>query len=98
MSAVEPEGQRQRRTATPSAALAAALLGLQDVLEGRKEREKPVIEVEAAGEPPPDGIEMFLDPEHPERSVVVIHGTGIAHAEPAGPTEVGGDGRAETSS
>lgn len=38
-----------------------------------------MLEVEAAGAPPPDGIEMFLDPDHPERSVVVIHGTGFAN-------------------
>jgi hypothetical protein len=42
-------------------------------MEGRPPAEETVLESEAAGAPPPDGIEMFLDPDHPERSIVVIH-------------------------
>jgi hypothetical protein len=74
MSATEPERpiDRFRHTAVGSA-LAAGLLGLRDGLEGRPEHEETVLEAESPGAPPPDGIELFLDPDHPERSVVVIH-------------------------
>ena len=79
MSAVEPERptDKFRHTAVGSV-IAAGLLGLRDALEGRPEKEETVMEVEAAGAPPPDGIELFLDPDHPERSVVVIHATEAA--------------------
>jgi hypothetical protein len=82
MSATEPERptDRFRRTAAGTA-IAAGLLGLRDALEGRPDREEPVLEAEAPGEPPPDGIELFLDPEHPERSVVVIHDVPAAGAD-----------------
>lgn len=74
MSSVEPErpSERFRRTAVGTA-VAAGLLGLRDALEGRPEQEETVMEAEAPGAPPPDGIELFLDPDDPTRSVVVIH-------------------------
>jgi hypothetical protein len=74
MSAVEPErpSDRFRHTAVGSV-LAAGLLGLRDALEGRPEREETVMEADAPGAPPPDGLELFLDPDDPTRSVVVIH-------------------------
>jgi hypothetical protein len=74
MSVVQPDrpSDRFRRTATGSV-LAAGLLGLRDALEGRPEAEEAVLEAEAPGAPPPDGIELYLDPDHPERSVAVIH-------------------------
>ncbi len=74
MSVVEPDrpSDRFRRTAVGSM-VAAGLLGLRDALEGRPEAEETVLEADAPGAPPPDGIELFLDPEHPERSVAVVH-------------------------
>lgn len=51
--------------------VAAGLFGLRDALEGRPEREETVLEVEAAAAPV-DDIELFLDPDHPELSRVVL--------------------------
>ena len=74
MSVVEPDrpSDRFRRSAAGSV-IAAGLLGLRDALEGRPESEEAMLEAEAPGAPPPDGIELFLDPDHPERSIAVIH-------------------------
>ena len=60
-----------RKTAAGSI-MAAGLLGLRDVIEGRPEREEPAIVSEAPAAPPPDNIEVILDFEHPERSVVYV--------------------------
>lgn len=74
MSAVEPERPIDRfRKSAAGSVIAAGLLGIRDVMEGRPQAEETVLESEAAGAPPPDGIEVFLDPDHPERSIVVIH-------------------------
>jgi hypothetical protein len=74
MSVVQPDrpSDRFRRSAVGSV-VAAGLLGLRDALEGRPETEETVLDAEAPGAPPPDGIELYLDPDHPERSVAVIH-------------------------
>jgi hypothetical protein len=74
MSVVEPErpSDRFRRSAVGTV-VAAGLLGLRDALEGRPESEETVLEADAPGAPPPDGIVLFLDPDHPERSIAVIH-------------------------
>lgn len=51
--------------------LAAAMTGLAEAIYGP--REKPAIVVDASGDPPGDGaVELGLDEDHPERSVVVI--------------------------
>jgi hypothetical protein len=73
MSVVQPDrpSDRFRRTAVGSV-VAAGLLGLRDALEGRPEPEETVLEADAPGAPPLPGIELFLDPDHPERSVAVI--------------------------
>jgi len=82
MASVEPERpiDKFRHTAVGSV-LAAGLLGIRDVMEGRPEKEETVMEAEAPGAPPPDGIELFLDPDDPTRSVVVIHPTAAADAD-----------------
>jgi len=84
MSAVEPERPTDKfRHTAAGTVIAAGLLGLRDALEGRPEKEETVMEVEAPGAPPPDGIELFLDPDHPERSVVVIHAEAQAPKDDA---------------
>jgi hypothetical protein len=52
--------------------VAAGLLGVRDALEGRPEKEEPVI-VSEAPEPKLDHIDLVLDPEHPERSRAVVY-------------------------
>jgi hypothetical protein len=52
--------------------VAAGLLGVRDALEGRPEKDEPVI-VSEAPEPKLDHIDIMLDPEHPERSRAVVY-------------------------
>ena len=52
--------------------MAAGLLGIRDVIEGRPKKEEPAI-VSEAPTAPHDRIEMVLDPEHPELSVIYVH-------------------------
>ena len=69
--AIEPsrDVDRFRRT-TAGSIVAAGMLGLQQVLEGRK-KEDPPIEVEAPGEPPGGRrVELDLDPDDPAGSTV----------------------------
>jgi len=55
--------------------LGAAMLGLRDAIYGRKD--EIVIVQEASGDPPDDDRpQVYLDPEHPERSRVVVRGGG----------------------
>jgi hypothetical protein len=52
--------------------LGAAMLGLRDAIYGRQDNEVTIVQ-EAAGDPPDDDLhDIHLDPEHPERSEVVI--------------------------
>ncbi|MCU1459080.1 MAG: hypothetical protein JWL73_3172 [Actinomycetia bacterium] len=61
---------RLKRT-TAGAMIGAGLLGLQNALEGRPEREDPAIVTEAPTKP--DGpVNVALDFDHPELSKVVI--------------------------
>ena len=62
---------RFRKSAT-GAVFAAGLLGLRDVIEGRPEREEAAIVSEAPTAPVRDDLDVVLDPEHPERSVVYL--------------------------
>lgn len=51
--------------------LAASMRGLQEAIYGPKD--EPAIVIEAAGDPPdPEGLDVHLDPDHPEQSVVVV--------------------------
>lgn len=52
--------------------LAAGMLGLRDVLEPRKDQEIAIVRDDAGGPPPEGPIELELDPEHPEESVVRV--------------------------
>ena len=60
-----------RRSAAGSI-VAAGLLGIRDVIEGRPKPEEAAI-ISEAPTAPHDRIEMVLDPEHPELSVVYLH-------------------------
>jgi hypothetical protein len=48
------------------------MFGLADVLEGREKREQPAIVTEAPTRPDDGPIRLLLDPEHPDRSVVIV--------------------------
>ncbi|HVW32009.1 MAG TPA: hypothetical protein VHL53_05680 [Acidimicrobiia bacterium] len=53
--------------------LAAAMLGLDQAIFGPKEQ-RPGVVIDAPGDPPNDlPFEILLDPDHPERSIVVFH-------------------------
>jgi hypothetical protein len=52
--------------------LGAAMLGLHEVIYGPHGNEIAIV-VDAGGEPPGDDLpEVHLDPEHPERSEVIV--------------------------
>ena len=54
--------------------LGAAMLGLRDAIYGRPDDEIVIVQ-DAPGDPPDDdGPVVHLDPEHPERSEVVVRG------------------------
>ncbi len=56
----------------PASMLGAAMLGLHEVIYG-PHGDEIVIVVDAGGEPPGDDLpEVHLDPEHPERSEVIV--------------------------
>ncbi len=60
---------RDRPAAT---VLGAAMLGLRDAIYGHPEAEVVIVQ-DASGDPPDDGTPVVrLDPEHPERSEVVV--------------------------
>jgi len=51
--------------------LGAAMLGLHDAIYGRIDNEVAIVQ-EAGGDPPDDELhDLYLDPDHPERSEVV---------------------------
>lgn len=51
--------------------LAVSMLAMHDVFYGQ--REEPAIVIDASGDPPGDEpVDVHLDPEHPEESVVII--------------------------
>jgi len=61
---------RYRRSAGATV-LAAGLLGLRDAIEETPE-EEPVVEQRLAGGRPAGPVEVFLDPDDPAASLVVI--------------------------
>src|SRR5262245_56858329 len=60
------------RRSSAGAVIAAGVLGVRDALEGRPERDEPVIMADAP-EPKLDHIDLILDPDHPERSRAIVH-------------------------
>lgn len=64
-------GLPHRASRPPPGALGSIMAGLAEALYGPRQDE-PVIVEKAPGAPPPQGLEVVLDPEHPERSRVII--------------------------
>ena len=72
---VSVEGQAPK-WAGAARMLGAAMTGLDKAMFGEKE-ERPGVVVDAPGDPPNDlPFEILLDPEHPERSLVVFRAEG----------------------
>lgn len=74
-----PTAMERFRRSLPGAMLAAAMVGLGQVLEPKPETD----EIVTVGETPlgrDDRFELHLDPEHRERSFVVIRGDAPDHA------------------
>jgi hypothetical protein len=69
-----PDAQQRRsprRSRTAGGALGAAMLGLRDAIYGHPDEVTAV--ADNSGDPPDDDRpQVLLDPEHPERSRVVI--------------------------
>lgn len=70
-------GRRPEPTGTsgpasfPTQVMRAAMVGMAEAIYGPKE--EPAIVMEAAGSPPrDDGLDVHLDPQHPEQSVAVV--------------------------
>jgi hypothetical protein len=60
------------RTHPVGSVLGAAMLGLRDAIYGRRDDEVVIVQ-EAGSDPPSDDLhDIRLDPDHPERSEVVI--------------------------
>lgn len=73
----EPE-ETWRTKGVGTQIVAAAMIGLAEALHGP--REKPAIVIDASGDPPnDDGLDVQLDPEHPEQSVVVVRPWLLRH-------------------
>ena len=72
-----------RKGSLGSQFVAAAMVGLAEAIYGPKE--KPAIVIDASGDPPGDGaLELALDPDHPEQSVVVIRPWLLRQTEDGG--------------
>jgi len=64
--------RRRHRGRGPTSTLGAAMLGLHEVIYGPHGNEIAIV-VDAGGDPPNDDLpEVHLDPEHPERSEVIV--------------------------
>jgi len=87
--ASSPVGSRHWSRRRPAGLLGAAMLGLHEAIYGRHDDEI-VIVADAGGDPPGDDFpEVHLDPEHPERSEVIVrrhpHQGGSDPPVPSGP-------------
>lgn len=68
----QPPATPTWRDRTPARLLGAAMLGVHDAIYGHL-GDEPVVVGEAPGGPPDDDRpEVLLDPDHPERSQVII--------------------------
>ena len=58
--------------------LAASMRGLQEAIYGPQD--EPAVVIEASGDPPDDeGLDVRLDPDHPDQSVVVVRPWLLRH-------------------
>lgn len=81
----EPE-ESWRTKGVGTQLVAAAMIGLAEALHGP--REKPAIVIDASGDKPnDDGLDLQLDPEHPEQSVVVVRPWLLRHLAEQPPPE-----------
>ena len=72
---------RPARPAPLARILGAAMTGLKEALYGPRE-ERPGVHQDANGDPPGDQpFELLLDPNHPEQSIVIVHGMPSASAD-----------------
>ncbi|MDA8070034.1 MAG: hypothetical protein M0Z82_00195 [Actinomycetota bacterium] len=71
--AAEPRAPRVQRSAGGQI-LGNAMLGLAEAMYGQK-RPEIVVEADASGDPMGDDLQLYLDPEHPEDSVVFVRGS-----------------------
>lgn len=79
-----PGASTGRRRSLGAEMVAAAMSGLAEAMYGP--REKPAIVVDASGDPPGDGaLDVQLDPEHPEHSVVVVRPWLLRASDEVGP-------------
>lgn len=69
--------RRSRKEGLGAKMLAASMRGLQEAIYGPKD--EPAIVVQASGDPPDDGLDVRLDPDHPEQSVVVVRPWLLRH-------------------
>jgi hypothetical protein len=67
-----PSRPRRGRRGSPAGLLGTAMVGLHELIYGRHDDEIAIV-ADAGGEPPGDDLpDVHLDPEHPERSEVVV--------------------------
>lgn len=77
-SAHEPSRRPSLTKGLGAKMLAASMRGLQEAIYGPKD--EPAIIIEAAGDPPdPEGLDVRLDPDHPDQSVVVVRPWLLRH-------------------
>ena len=73
------------RTHPVGSALGAAMLGLRDAIYGHPDDEAVVVKPAPGGPPGQGDHDLHLDPEHPERSRVVVHRLAPPAPEDLGP-------------
>ena len=86
----EPEEIHRRERPVGVRLTGAAMRGLHRAIYGARD-DTVVIVADASGDPPsPDGLDLHLDPDHPEASTVVVH------SRPAARQPVPRDGNEES--
>lgn len=81
--AAEPRAPKVQRS-SGGQILGNAMLGLAEAMYGQK-RPEIVLETDAPGDPMGDDLQLYLDPDHPEDSVVVVRRSRRRGGPPASP-------------